>query len=99
MDVLRGNAAKPNAIDNEASPEKFVKIDFLPKAFGDVGRAFLKSNNITATFIGEDGLARLVYGSYKSVILVIKNDDLIVSTFHLTITKEIAYKVKNLKET
>ncbi|CAL6329600.1 unnamed protein product [Bathycoccus prasinos] len=52
MDVLRGNLAKPNESITKGVPEKFVKIDFVPKAFGDVGRATLKSNNITATFIG-----------------------------------------------
>ena len=52
MDVLRGNLAKPNESITKGVPEKFVKIDFVPKAFGDVGRATLKSNNITVTFIG-----------------------------------------------
>jgi len=52
MDVLRGNLVKPNESITKGVPEKFVKIPFLPKAFGDVGRTTIKSNNITAKFIG-----------------------------------------------
>ena len=54
MDVLRENLARPNESITKGVPEKFVKITFLPKACGDVGRATLKLNNVTATFIGGD---------------------------------------------
>ena len=79
MDVLRGNVAKPNESITKGVPEKFVKIDFLPKAFGDVGRAFLKSNNITATFIGGRRFGLGLYmEAIKALFSSIKNDDLIV---------------------
>jgi len=79
MDVLRGNVAKPNESIMKGVPEKFVKIDFLPKAFGDVGRAFLKSNNITATFIGGRRFGLGLYmEAIKALFLHIRNDDLIV---------------------
>ena len=48
MDVLGGNLAQPNESIRRGVPENFVKIDFALKAFGDVGRATLKSKNITA---------------------------------------------------
>ena len=50
---LRSNLAKPNESITKGVHEKFIKINFVPKAFGDVGRATLKSNNITARFVGE----------------------------------------------
>lgn len=79
MDVLRGNVAKPNESITKGVPEKFVKIDFLPKAFGDVGRAALKSNNITATFIGGRRFGLGLYmEAIKALFLHIRNDDLIV---------------------
>ena len=79
MDVLRGNVAKPNESITKGVPEKFVKIDFLPKAFGDVGRAFLKSNNITATFIGGRRFGLGLYmEAIKALFSSIKNDVLIV---------------------
>ena len=39
MDVLRGKLAKPNESITKGVPEKFVKIDFVLKAFGGIGRA------------------------------------------------------------
>ena len=79
MDVLRGNLAKPNESITKGVPEKFVKISFLPKAFGDVGRATLKSNNMTATFIGGRRFGIGLYmEAIKELLLNIKNDDLIV---------------------
>ena len=42
-DVLRSNLAKLNESVTKGVPEKFVKIPFLPKAFGGVGRATIKS--------------------------------------------------------
>ena len=79
MDVLRGNLAKPNESITKGVPEKFVKIDFVPKAFGDVGRATLKSNNITATFIGGRRFGIGLYmEAIKDLFSNINNDDLIV---------------------
>jgi len=79
MDVLRGNLAKPNESITKGVPEKFVKISFLPKAFGDVGRATLKSNNMTATFIGGRRFGIGLYmEAIKELFLNIKNDDLII---------------------
>ncbi|CAL6334622.1 unnamed protein product [Bathycoccus prasinos] len=79
MDVLRGNLAKPNESITKGVPEKFVKINFVPKAFGDVGRATLKSNNITATFIGGRRFGIGLYmETIKELFSNINNDDLIV---------------------
>jgi len=79
MDVLRGNIARPNESITKGVPEKFVKIGFVPKAFGDIGRATLKSNNATVTFIGGRRFGIGLYmEAIKELLLNIKNDDLIV---------------------
>ena len=79
MDVLRGNLAKPNESIRKGVPEKFVKIDFVPKAFGDVGRATLKSKNITATFVGGRRFGMGLYmKAIKDLFSNVKNDDLII---------------------
>ena len=70
MDVLRSNLAQPNESITKGVPKKFVKIDFVLKAFGDVGRATLKSKNITATFFGGETIwHRVVHGSNQRLIL------------------------------
>jgi len=79
MDVLRGNQAKPFETITKGVPEKAVKIAFLPKAFGDVGRAHIKENNSTATFIGGRRFGIGLYiDALKELFSNIKDDDLII---------------------
>ena len=79
MDVLRGNRAKPHETITKGVPEKVVKLSFLPKTFSDVGRASIKANNITATFIGGRRFGIGLYiDALKELFSNIKDDDLIV---------------------
>jgi len=79
MDVLRSNLARPNESITKGVPEKFVKIDFVLKAFGDVGRATLKSKNITATYVGGRRFGMGLYMiAIKDLFSNVKNDDLII---------------------
>jgi len=80
MDVLRGvTKGGDDVIKVSGAPEQKVKIDWMPKMFGDVGQRRFTEVNLTTTFIGGTRFSLDRYIDHLKVLLTkVKDADLVV---------------------